>query len=399
LNQFSVEPSKVIEQLQVVQSHNKLFKQSSVFRQIHEKVTEEDDNLANESTSDSSDEEEDNSMTQEWNHLFARAEQMFYRYNKFILRLSEHRISIFEVQEYFEEILEKKHLNEELKHLEETSNLKGWVNGVELSINRLFTIKQYSEAANAVKKAAEVLGRESTFEVVESILQATQGDAGFKNQPLSIISEELIRAGETFSAWTETQIKTLTCLSISGKILKWLKENIKDRGDLKTFYELATISAGESDIEVDKVSNFYQSVNGYAPLILDLNIEGCTFSEFLMACNGVFNALERDDNIAAKLVDSNRNLEWIKACKDQQGSVEQTSLTMVAKINLSGVYNITMPDRKSATSTNVKTIHNCIKLKYQKVTNQTDGEILTTELTLEDLQELRSKLMLITLEA
>jgi hypothetical protein len=37
-------------------------------------------------------------------------------------------------------------------------------------------------------------------------------------------------------------------------------------------------------------------------------------------------------------VESNRNLEWIKACKDQQGSVEQSSLTLVSKINESGVF-------------------------------------------------------------
>jgi hypothetical protein len=42
---------------------------------------------------------------------------------------------------------------------------------------------------------------------------------------------------------------------------------------LKTFYELATISAGESDLEVDKVSAFYQSVIGYAPLLLDLDVK------------------------------------------------------------------------------------------------------------------------------
>jgi len=77
LVQFSVEPSKVVlnsvchvradidapivlkvggislEQLDVIRNHNKLFNRSSVFRQIHEKVTE-DENGVNEGASDSS---------------------------------------------------------------------------------------------------------------------------------------------------------------------------------------------------------------------------------------------------------------------------------------------------------------------------------------------------------
>ncbi len=194
-----------------------------------------------------------------------------------------------------------------------------------MSIKRLFTIRQYAEVANTIKIAAEVLGRETPFKIVEDILCATKGGAGFQDQPLRIISTELINAGNVFSGWTKEQIKALNSLNVSGKILKWLKDNIKDRGDLKTFYELAAISVGESDLKVDQVSNFYQSVNGYAPLILDLNVEKCSFGEFLTACRAVFVALDRDDKIAEKFVDSNGNLEWITACKEQQGSVEQTS--------------------------------------------------------------------------
>jgi hypothetical protein len=56
------------------------------------------------------------------------------------------------------------------------------------------------------------------------------------------------------------------------------------------------------------------------------------------ACKSVCDTLATDPHIAEKLVESNRNLEWIKACKDQQGSVEQSSLTLVSKINESGVF-------------------------------------------------------------
>jgi hypothetical protein len=103
----------------------------------------------------------------------------------------------------------------------------------------------------------------------------------------------------------------------------------------------------------------------------------------------VHSALDRDPKVATKLVESNRNLEWIKACKDQQGSVEQSSLTMVSKINLTGVYYISMPDRKGDESHSTNSTESFIKMSYHKVENQRDGQIITKDLSLEDLQELR----------
>ena len=388
------------DQLKVVRRHLNLFKTSSIFRQIHEKVNLDENKAKEKVAVDSSDEDDEgdeegdeDDEVSEWTKLVDGAEEMFARFDTFVQRLSNLETPISDVQEFFEDIFKKQRLLDDLEVLENYSKSKGWTKKAEFSIIRLFTIKQYSKAANAIIKAAEALGRQTPFEVVEKILKATEGGAGFMNQPLKIINEELVKAGETFSSWTPKQIEMLACLTKSGKIIKWLKENFKDRTDIKGFYELATISAGESDLEVDKVSNFYQSVNGFSPLILDLNVQTCSFAAFLTACNSVFAVLVRDDKIAEKLIDSNRNLEWIKECKKQQGSVEQTSLTMVAKINETGIYTICMPGSKS---TSLKTNENCIKMSYQKVAIQTGPKVIMAEVSLDDLQELRSKLMLIT---
>ena len=335
-------------QLLIVRRHVQLFRNSTVFRRIHDKCVqklfeadfqvdaEDDDNYSDES------EDEGVEVMSPWTKLMSCTEEMFSEFDSFIERLARLETTISDIKKFFEDTFKKKHLADDLAALEEAGKPKGWATKVEESIIRFFTIQRYADAAKGIQNAIRVLGREEPFEIVENILKATQGEEGFKNQPLSVISNELIKAGETFSAWSGDQIKTLKAFDKSGKIMKWLRENIQDRGDLKTFYELATISAGESDMEVDKVSNFYQSINGYAPLLLDLNIQKCSFQEFLKACQAVFLALERDPLIPDKLIGSNQNLEWIKACKDQQGSVEQTSLTMASKINSTGIYIISI---------------------------------------------------------
>ena len=215
------------------------------------------------------------------------------------------------------------------------------------------------------------------------------------------LNDDLVRDGALFSKWTEEQIKVLESLPKCGNLLAWLSANIKDRSDLKTFYDLATISAGETDHELDRVSHFYQAVSGYAPLILDLpRADTTTFAQFQAAAQAVFNALVVDPLIATKLVESNRNLEWIKACKDQQGSVEQSSLTLVAKINQSGIFQLGLlpVDRQKHSATIIRP-ENCIRVFYHKVSSNSQAEKeerRMQELTLEELKELNSKLMLIT---
>ena len=343
--------------------------------------------------------EEDEEEKSDWIKIIDGALEMFERFDKFVRQLSKLEISVKDVQDYFESLHPKNDnenlLSKELKFLEQNGEGKGWTEKVEASIKRLFTINKYGEAANSVKTAGRALGLENTFPVVERIVQATKGDISFQSQPLKSVSDDLIRAGTTFEAWGEREIETLNCLSKCGNILKWLKENIKDRTDLKTFSDLASIfSAGESDHELDRFLNFNRAVSGYAPLILDLNVDvGCTFGKFLTACQAVFAALKSDPEISTKLVESNRNLQWIKACKDQQGSVEQTSLKMVAKINQTGIYQISLPDEKSDGS---KTLDNCVKMSYQKFSNQNHEENSSKHLSLEELRDLNSKLMLIT---
>ncbi len=266
-----------------------------------------------------------------------------------------------------------------------------FVKKVEKPISQLFTISQRAEAANSVKIGAKMLGREKLFPVIDKILRVTGEDADFNAQPLRIINDELIKAGETFAAWTPKQIKALKSLKQCKNILKFLKENIKGRSGLNDFYDNATISAGETDIEVGRVSDFYQSVTGYAPLILDLQVQTCSFEGFIRACKSVFDALERDPLIDERLIESsNENFEWIKACNDQQGSVEQSSLKMAQKFNKTGIYTIS---RFKNRSTNEKMCENFLKITYQKVVSESKDE--KQSLTLEELQELRSKLMLI----
>ena len=74
-----------------------------------------------------------------------------------------------------------------------------------------------------------------------------------------------------------------------------------DLRDLKVFVDLASISAGENDTEIDKVANFHDAVMGYSPLLYTI-CPTSGFAEFMACAQPLWDTLKRDEKLPEKLV-------------------------------------------------------------------------------------------------
>ena len=77
--------------------------------------------------------------------------------------------------------------------------------------------------------------------------------------------------------------------------------------ELKVLVDLALISAGESDMETDRISSLHTSCLGFAPLIFDLREseeQKVNFDDLVKACDPVWKAVETDPSLPQKLVRS-----------------------------------------------------------------------------------------------
>lgn len=75
--------------------------------------------------------------------------------------------------------------------------------------------------------------------------------------------------------------------------------------ELKVLVDLALASAGESDMETDRISNLYTSCLAFAPLIIDLKetkTRKVDFAQLMIACEPVWNAVQADQRLPQKLV-------------------------------------------------------------------------------------------------
>jgi len=69
--------------------------------------------------------------------------------------------------------------------------------------------------------------------------------------------------------------------------------------------ELATISAGENDADIDRLASFETVVMGYGPLLYSLSqIKNAGFEEFMKHAKQVWDTLDKDEKLLDKLVSS-----------------------------------------------------------------------------------------------
>jgi len=147
-----------------------------------------------------------------------------------------------------------------------------------------------------------------------------------------------------------------------------------DINGLKVFVDLASISAGENDLDVDRVACFHDAVLGYSSMLYDLKPDD-GFNHFKEMLRKLWKALDSDPNLPKKLVresasfkktekvnsfchivfhlyflwfqrDSARHIEWLKTVKDSHGSVEMSSLSLASAINTKGIYILSAQNQK-----------------------------------------------------
>ncbi|XP_053426621.1 E3 ubiquitin-protein ligase RNF213 isoform X2 [Nycticebus coucang] len=215
-------------------------------------------------------------------------------------------------------------------------------------LERVEQIKEYHNlhqavhSAKVILKVKEVLGLTGDFSVLHTLLHFTENFNDFRHEKLVLISQQFIQAKKWLQGISPERCRCLEALTLRKEFISWVQEALEGITELKVFVDLASISAGENDIDVDRVACFHDAVQGYAPLLYKLDSKA-GFLVFMEHLEDLWKALDSDQHLPTKLLDSARNLEWLKTVKESHGSVELSSLSLATAINSKGIYEIKAP--------------------------------------------------------
>ena len=312
---------------------------------------------------------------EEYKGVFAETRD---RFEKFLTALDRGEVKIKEVLHYFGPL---RSIEKELKFLK-----------LEEHANKVAYLRQFQGIKKAVqlfRKVLDLLSITTNFKVITDIENSFGDQEAFQEQKLSQVSQEMISKSNIFKEWTPADLETLATFCNSRNILEWLRTHIKDGKDLKVFLDLASISAGESELEIGKLTCFQVAVNGFSSLIFDVS-SGSSLESIFVAIRKVFNnAKNKDSKICKSLKDVNGMVGWINDIFERQGSVETQSLATVEQICTTGKFVITAKNLRGKRFSDFK--------EAMYMTYDTDTE-KKKQIYYEDLEELRSKLMLITMK-
>ncbi|XP_037836891.1 E3 ubiquitin-protein ligase rnf213-beta isoform X2 [Kryptolebias marmoratus] len=279
----------------------------------------------------------------------------------------------------------RKELNLMLEVISAAGEFTPEENWVELRLAQIQKYRQLHEAAaaaRAVLSIAEKMELSGNFSAIDTLSQL-DGES-FRQSALASLTDDLFHAGQQLSTVTRQHTACLEEFLKCHTLISWVKDNLKTMSDVKVYVDLASISAGENDTEIDQVACFHDSVMGYAPLLYSLSPQA-GFSDFMKCAQQVWDAQNRDEKLPDKLRESTRLLSWLKALKETHGSVEQSSLSLASSINANGVYHIGWSDENTET----RCLQNMVQVTVERGREE-------KRYKLEDLLELQNKLMLMS---
>ncbi|KAK3585590.1 hypothetical protein CHS0354_036776 [Potamilus streckersoni] len=287
----------------------------------------------------------------------------------------------------FEDNLGKLSVNDDYGPIDE--EMKSLNVGKEKRKTRIVQLKQYRQlrkcihGARIILKFASALELMGDFSVIEEIASKKKGG----ETKMKDFDDSLIQTCELLKDLTTPRSNCLEAVITSKNLLKWLRESMKGGvRELKVFVDLASISAGEGDMEIDKVNCLHAAITGYAPLIFDLK-KNSDYRILLEKCRMVWDALEADPNLPQKLESISHQLDWLQSVKQAHGSVEVTSLEQASAINAGGIYFV-------GKMKGIKENEVCQDL-HKVVLLTVSGDGKKREYTFEQLQDLQSRLMLV----
>ncbi|XP_071075531.1 E3 ubiquitin-protein ligase RNF213 isoform X3 [Desmodus rotundus] len=264
---------------------------------------------------------------------------------------------------------------------------KDWVPERVGQIREYHHLQRAADVAKVIREVKEALGLTGDFKVLHILLRLTDCVENLRHGTLGQIDEQVVSANRLLLDVDEPRFQALQELALRKEFVAWVRGALGGIHELKVFVDLASISAGENDIDVDRVACFHDAVQGYACLLYKLDADA-GFHEFMDLLKELWKALESDRHLPRKLRDSARNLEWLKTVKESHGSVELSSLSLATAINSRGIYVVQAPADGEPISPDTV---------LRLILPESHGAVREErEYSLEELKELLNKLMLMS---
>ena len=238
-------------------------------------------------------------------------------------------------------------------------------------------LQNCSEAANLITKLKEELEIKESFEIIENMKNIEQT---FENKQLKELTDKVINLASDLRNLSKSNLDVIQAIIDRIDFIMWIRSNLKDLNELKTFVDISLTTCGGNPVDVDRITCLSSVCTNFAPIIFQID-ENTSYETLIARCRQVMESVERNRELTKLLRQVGENVTFWEEMKQSHGSVEETTLMQLASIMKSGQFDVKLGD-----SLNLCDI---VSLSVERE----NGE--KRLYSLEQLREFRSKLMLV----
>ena len=242
-------------------------------------------------------------------------------------------------------------------------------------VNLYFRLQQCSLAAKLIIELKNRLLITSNFGILEKLqnISSTYKD----KQLMNIIDKRNVAELRNLS---KSNLDVIQAIIDRIDFIMWIRSNLKDLNELKTFVDISLTTCGGNPVDVDRITCLSSVCTNFAPIIFQID-ENTSYETLIARCRQVMESVERNKELTKLLRQVGENVTFWEEMKRSHGSVEETTLMQLASIMKSGQFDVKLGD-----SLNLCDI---VSLSVERENSE------KRLYSLEQLREFRSKLMLV----
>ena len=244
-------------------------------------------------------------------------------------------------------------------------------------------IKLYSklqnccEAANLIIKLKEVLLIKLNFEIIENMRNVKQN---FQNKRLKEVNKQVSDIALNLGNFSKPNLDVIQAIIDRIEFIMWIRSNLKDLNELKTFVDISLTTCGGNPVDVDRITCLSSVCTNFAPIIFQID-ENTSYETLIARCRQVIESVERNKELTKLLRQVGENVTFWEEMKKSHGSVEETTLIQLDNIIKSGEFCLRIGE----------SLHLCDIVSLSVERENGEKRIYS----LEQLREFHSKLMLV----
>ena len=244
-------------------------------------------------------------------------------------------------------------------------------------IHLYFRLKKCSEAASVIIELKEVIGIVSDYGMIKDLINIKQS---YQNKQLKQVNDNASTVAMNLGQFSESNLEVIKAIIDRVDFIKWVKKNMKDLNELKTFIDVSLTTCGCNPVDIDRITCLSSVCINFAPLIFQID-ENTNYETLIARCKQVIESVERNRKLTKLLREVGENVKFWEEMKQSYGSVEETTLMQLDNIIKSGVFCLKVGD-----SLNLSDI-------VSLIVDRENGE--KRIYTLDQLREFHSKVMLV----